>query len=246
MVIVGANFWGRKLSKSFHYAKSQSSTSKIIVDSVPSSESESQSSNSKITVDSVKNFLVVLYQFIYPYAMYGQFSATISASLLAVGRLSDISSLFFIGLLQALSPHLFLDIYVNGVNQVFDFEIDKCFGLHLMIGSPALISYILLNFILWTGYSVNDIPDIEGDKQHGIDSFSMRLGQKKVFWICVFLFELAFGIVFLAGATSSSPLWIKILTTKYVDETNPASTRSFYQLNWKLLMGAYFLLPLTR
>ncbi|XP_068493719.1 glycinol 4-dimethylallyltransferase-like [Phaseolus vulgaris] len=195
-----------------------------------------------------------------------------------------------------------------------------------MIGSPALISYILLNFILWTGYSVNvpflrwkqypvvsalilfvsstfifpitnflhmqtfvfkrpvvfprslivsivfmgfysiglalskDIPDIEGDKQHGIDSFSMRLGQEKVFWICVFLFEMAFGIVFLAGATSSSPFWIKIVTsvgsfalasilwyqTKYVDVTNPASTRSFYSFNWKLLMGAYFLLPLTR
>ena len=26
---------------------------------------------------------------------------------------------------QALLPHLFMDLYVNGVNQVFDFEIDK-------------------------------------------------------------------------------------------------------------------------
>jgi len=43
---------------------------------VPSSESETESSNSKNTVDSVKNFLAVLYQFIYPYAMYGQVSIT--------------------------------------------------------------------------------------------------------------------------------------------------------------------------
>ncbi|KAK7355436.1 hypothetical protein VNO80_14692 [Phaseolus coccineus] len=112
-----------------------------------------------------------------------------------------------------------------------------------------------------TGIALSkDIPDIEGDKQHGIDSFSMHLGQKKVFWICIFLFEMAFGVAFLAGATSSSPFWIKIVTTlgsfvlasilwyqtKYVDVTNPASTRSFYSLNWKLLMGAYFLLPLIR
>ncbi|XP_068492333.1 glycinol 4-dimethylallyltransferase-like [Phaseolus vulgaris] len=185
-----------------------------------------------------------------------------------------------------------------------------------MIGSPALISNILLNFTLWTGYSVNapllrwkqypvvaalfifvswavifpityflhmqtfvfkrpvvfprslivsmlfmafysagialskDIPDIEGDKQHGIDSFSIRLGQKKVFWICVFLYEMAFGVAFLAGATSSSPFGIKIVTsvgsfalasilwyqTKYVDVTNPASTRSFYSFNWKVIL----------
>ncbi|KAL9318968.1 hypothetical protein ACSQ67_015485 [Phaseolus vulgaris] len=336
-VISGANFWSKKLSSnSIYYAI------------------ESQRFNFKNSVDSVKNFLTVLYQFIYPYAMYGQFCTTISASLIAVERLSDISPLFFIGLLQALLPHLFMIFYVNGVNQVFDFEIDKInkpylplasgklsfrngvfivassailsLGFHLMIGSPALISNILLNFILWTGYSVNapflrwkqypvasalivfvcwtfifpityflhmqtfvfkrpvvfprslivsmvfnafysiglalakDIPDIEGDKQYGIDSFTMRLGQKKVFWICVFLYEMAFGVAFLAGATSSSPVWIKIATslgsfvlasilwyqTKYVDVTNPASTRSFYKFIWKLLMGAYFLLPLIR
>jgi len=26
---------------------------------------------------------------------------------------------------QAMLPHLFMDIYVNGVNQLFDLEIDK-------------------------------------------------------------------------------------------------------------------------
>ncbi|ESW16262.2 hypothetical protein PHAVU_007G228100 [Phaseolus vulgaris] len=364
MVIVGANFWSRKLSSNsiyyascrgsevsqhkikaqiqYNYLRFQQSTfnhyynsiegrstneenkTKYIVKAVtlPSPESESQRFNFKNSVDSVKNFLT--------------FCTTISASLIAVERLSDISPLFFIGLLQALLPHLFMIFYVNGVNQVFDFEIDKInkpylplasgklsfrngvfivassailsLGFHLMIGSPALISNILLNFILWTGYSVNapflrwkqypvasalitfvfkrpvvftrslivsmvfnalysiglalakDIPDIEGDKQHGIDSFTMRLGQKKVFWICVFLYEMAFGVAFLAGATSSSPVWIKIATslgsfvlasilwyqTKYVDVTNPASTRSFYKFIWKLLMGAYFLLPLIR
>ncbi|KAL9318971.1 hypothetical protein ACSQ67_015488 [Phaseolus vulgaris] len=288
-LISGANIWSRKLStniNSIYYASMSHHLSPIPFINL---------------LDSIKNLFTILYQFIYPYVMYARLSAAISASLIAVQKLSDISPLFLVGLLQALLPHLFMDIYVNGVNQVFDFEIDKGFGLNLMIGSPALISNILLNFILWTGYSVNvssfqlhlnffflvkicfktfvlkrpvvfprslivsmlfmafysagialskDIPDIEGDKQHGIDSFTMSLGQKKVFWICVFLYEMAFGVVFLAGATSSSPFWIKMVTsvgsfalasimwyqTKYVDVTNPASTRSFYSLNWKVII----------
>ncbi|XP_047164517.1 glycinol 4-dimethylallyltransferase-like [Vigna umbellata] len=162
---------------------------------VPSSESESEASNFKNIVDSVKNFMAVLYQFIYPYVMYGrvskyysiplilQTSATISASLVAVEKLSDISPLFFIGLLQALLPSLFLDLYVNGVNQVFDFEIDKInkpylplasgklsfrncvfivassaimgLGINLMIGSTALIWNFVLCATLWTCYSAN-------------------------------------------------------------------------------------------
>ncbi|WVY98416.1 hypothetical protein V8G54_030567 [Vigna mungo] len=92
---------------------------------VPSSESESEASNSNNILDSVKNFMAVLYQFIYPYALYGQASAAIAASLIAVEKLSDISPLVFIGLLQAVLPHLFMVLYANGVNQVFDFEIDK-------------------------------------------------------------------------------------------------------------------------
>ncbi|XP_047164520.1 glycinol 4-dimethylallyltransferase-like [Vigna umbellata] len=309
---------------------------------VPSSESESEASNSNNIVDSVKNFVAVLYQFIYPYAMYGRSSAAISASLVAVEKLSDISPLFFIGLLQALIPHLFMDLFVNGVNQVFDFEIDKInkpylplaagkisfrscaiivalsailgLGLNFMIGSPALIWNFVLSATLWTCYSANlpllrwkqnpvlasllmfvtwayifpityffhmqtfvlkrpllftrslivtllfmsfystgialakDIPDVEGDIKHGVNTFAASLGQKKLFWISVVLYEMAFGVAFLAGASSSSPYLIKFVTclgnvvlgsilwyqTKYVDVTNPASTRSFYSLNWKV------------
>ncbi|XP_027935027.1 glycinol 4-dimethylallyltransferase-like [Vigna unguiculata] len=321
---------------------------------VPSSESESEASNSKSIVESVKDFMVVLYQFIYPYTVYARTSAAISASLIAVEKLSDISPLFFIGLLQAVLPHLFIDLYVNGVNQLFDFEIDKInkphlplasgklsftngafiiassailgLGLNLMIGSPPLIWNCVLCFVLITCYSVNlpflrwkqypvvaglfttiswtllfpisyflhmqtfvlkrplvftrsfivsllflsfysagialakDIPDVEGDTKHGIDSFAARLGQKKVFWICVFLLEMAFGIAFLAGASSSSPFWIKFVTgvgnvvlgsilwnrTKYIDVTSAASTKSFYSFIWKLMMVAHLLLPLIR
>ncbi|WVY97024.1 hypothetical protein V8G54_029175 [Vigna mungo] len=165
-------------------------------------------------------------------------------------------------------------------------------GVHLMIGSTALIWNFVLCTTLWTCYSANtfvlkrplvftrslivtllfmsfystalalakDIPDVEGDIKYGVDTFAARLGQKKVFWICVFLFEMAFGVAFLAGASSSSPSWIKLVTclgnavlgsilwdqTKYVDMRNPASTRSFYSFTWKLMMGSNVLLPLIR
>nr|KYP34846.1 hypothetical protein KK1_044146 [Cajanus cajan] len=107
----------------------------------------------------------------------------ISASLLAVEKLSDISPIFFIGVLQVMVPHLFMDIYINGVNQLFDIEIDKinkpylplasgeisyktgvivvassltlslCFGW--IIGSWPLIWGLLSCFLIWTAYSID-------------------------------------------------------------------------------------------
>ncbi|KOM34551.1 hypothetical protein LR48_Vigan02g070100 [Vigna angularis] len=285
------NYHYKSIEKGAIYEESNKS---YVVKAVnlPSSESESEASNSNNIVDSVKNFVAALYQFIYPYAMYG----------------------------RALIPHLFMDLFVNGVNQVFDFEIDKInkpylplaagkisfrscaiivalsailgLGLNFMIGSPALIWNFVLSATLWTCYSANtfvlkrpllftrslivtmlfmsfystgialakDIPDVEGDIKHGVDTFAASLGQKRLFWISVVLYEMAFGVAFLAGASSSFPYLIKFVTclgnvvlgsilwyqTKYVDVTNPASTRSFYSLNWKLMMGAHVLLPLIK
>ncbi|RDX67775.1 Glycinol 4-dimethylallyltransferase, partial [Mucuna pruriens] len=138
--------------------------------------------------------------------------------------------------------------------QTFVFKRPAVFPRSLIF-SIAFMSFYSLGIAL-----SKDIPDIEGDKKFGIHSFSACLGRNQVFWICVFLFEMAFGVSLLAGATSSSCLWIKTVTglghvvlasilwyqTKYVDLTSPASTRSFYMLIWKLLYAAYLLLPLIR
>ncbi|KHN48160.1 Putative homogentisate phytyltransferase 1, chloroplastic [Glycine soja] len=165
--------------------------------SKPSFDSGLPTSNSKNMLDSVKNFLAAFYLFCYPYVMIGRMLSTICASLIAVQKLSDISPLFIIVFktFQALVPYTFLDVYINGLNQLSDIEIDK------------------------------------------------------VFWICVSLFEMAFGVALLAGATSSC-LWIKIVTglghaalasvlwyqAKYVDLTNKVSIRSFYMLIWKVIL----------
>uniref|UniRef100_A0A0E0Q124 Uncharacterized protein n=1 Tax=Oryza rufipogon TaxID=4529 RepID=A0A0E0Q124_ORYRU len=49
----------------------------------------------------------------------------VSVSLLAVENLSDVSPLFLTGLLEAVVAALFMNIYIVGLYQLFDIEIDK-------------------------------------------------------------------------------------------------------------------------
>ncbi|KOM34578.1 hypothetical protein LR48_Vigan02g072800 [Vigna angularis] len=111
-----------------------------------------------------------------------------------------------------------------------------------MIFSVVFLGFYSLGIALF-----KDIPDIDGDQKFGIQSFSARLGQKRVFWICVSLFEMAFGVAVVAGLTSS-PL-VKIVTSlghavlgsilwyqaKSVDLSSKASIGSFYMLIWKVM-----------
>ncbi|RDX91212.1 Glycinol 4-dimethylallyltransferase, partial [Mucuna pruriens] len=375
----------------------------VKVTSRPYFHYEPHASYPKIILDFAKKFLAAFFMFSSPYAMTTQTLSMISTSLFVVKKLSDISPLFLVGVLQAVVPHLFMGIYVAGVNQLCDLEIDKInkpylplasgqisfttgviiaasclilvsykfvlsimiffkmsfihiekeglsfysllqsFWLGWTISSWPLIWGLLLTCLIWTAYSINvpllrwkghpllatmcifatwaiifpiscflhmqtivfkrptifpsslifvvafmsfysvgialckDIPDIEGDVIFGIYSFSARLGKKRVcssnttsqhnwlcppiyslvFWICVFLFEMAFGVIFLVGATSSY-LWIKIVTglghvvlasvlwyqAKSTNLSSKASITSFYMFIWKLLCVEYFLMPL--
>uniref|UniRef100_A0A803NE80 Uncharacterized protein n=1 Tax=Chenopodium quinoa TaxID=63459 RepID=A0A803NE80_CHEQI len=58
---------------------------------------------------------------------------------------------------------------------------------------------------------MQDIPDMGGDRIFGIRSFTVRLGQKRVFWICISLLQIAYAVAILVGA-SSSFLWSKLIT----------------------------------
>jgi homogentisate phytyltransferase/homogentisate geranylgeranyltransferase len=51
---------------------------------------------------------------------------------MAVQSPADISMTFFVGLLQALIPALCMNVYIVGLNQIYDIEIDKVI---LMIGA---------------------------------------------------------------------------------------------------------------
>ncbi|KAL2340281.1 hypothetical protein Fmac_008221 [Flemingia macrophylla] len=318
-----------------------------------SSEFETQDSSPKSTWGSIKDFLGAFYRFSRPHTIIGTALSIVSVSLLALEKSSDISTTFFAGLLQAVVAALFMNVYIVGLNQLSDIEIDKInkpylplasgeysfttgviivasfsvlsFWLAWIVGSWPLFWALSISFVLGTTYSIDlpllrwkrfavlaamcilavraiivqiafflhmqtfvfkrpivfprslifatafmgffsvvialfkDIPDIEGDKIFGIRSFSVRLGQKRVFWICVSLLEMAYGVSLFMGA-SFCCFWSKMITglghcllasilwyhANSVDLKSKAAITSFYMFIWKLFYAEYFIIPLVR
>ncbi|KAF6142324.1 hypothetical protein GIB67_023349 [Kingdonia uniflora] len=325
----------------------------VLVNATSEHSFESEPESSKSIWKSISTAIDVFYRFSRPHTVIGTALSIISVSLLAVERLSDISPLFFTGLLKAIVSALFMNIYIVGLNQLSDIEIDKVnkpylplasgeysvgtgtiivasfglmsFWLGWIVGSWPLFWALFISFMLGTAYSVNlplfrwkrfalvaamcilavravivqlafflhmqmfvyrrpafftrpvlfatafmsffsivialfkDIPDINGDKIFGIHSFSVRLGQERVFWICIYLLEMAYGIAVLVG-TASSCLWSKIITVlghiilasilwkraKSIDLKSQTAITSFYMFIWKLFYAEYLLIPLVR
>ncbi|KAK7277360.1 hypothetical protein RIF29_18511 [Crotalaria pallida] len=112
----------------------------------------------------------------------------------------------------------------------------------------ALNSVADLAIVKPLGYFLHmqDIPDMEGDSKFGIQSLSLRLGQKQVFWICVSLLQMAYGVAILVGMTSPF-LWSKVSMglghgilasllwyhAKSVDMKSIDAFQSFYAFLWK-------------
>lgn len=297
--------------------------------------------------------LDAFYRFSRPHTVIGTALSIVSVSLLAVQKLSDFSPLFFMGVLEAIVAAFFMNIYIVGLNQISDIEIDKVnkpylplasgeysvrtgviivssfaflsFWLGWIVGSWPLFWALFISFILGTAYSINmpmlrwkrfalvaamcilavravivqvafylhiqtfvygrlpvfpksvifatgfmsffsvvialfkDIPDIVGDKIFGIQSFTVRLGQKRVFWICILLLEIAYGVAILVGA-SSPFLWSRYITVlghsilglllwgraKSTDLESKSAITSFYMFIWQLFYAEYLLIPLVR
>ncbi|KAI3472430.1 hypothetical protein Pfo_029551 [Paulownia fortunei] len=324
---------------------------KYIVNSASGHSLESEPSKSPWS--SVQHALDAFYRFSRPHTVIGTALSIISVSLLAVQKLSDFSPLFFSGVLEAIAAALLMNIYIVGLNQLSDIEIDKVnkpylplasgeysfttgvmivtsfailsFWLGWVVGSWPLFWALFVSFILGTAYSINvpllrwkrfavvaamcifavravivqiafylhvqmyvygrpavltkpvifatafmsffsvvialfkDIPDIVGDKIYGIQSFTVRLGQERVFWTCISLLEMAYAVALFVGATSSC-IWSKWTTVightllglllwsraKSIDLKSKASITSFYMFIWKLFYAEYLLIPLVR
>ncbi|XP_020268208.1 homogentisate geranylgeranyltransferase, chloroplastic-like [Asparagus officinalis] len=104
-----------------------------------------------------------------------------------------------------------------------------------------------------------DIPDVDGDRNFSIHSFSVRLGQERVFWLCIKLLLIAYTIAIIVGASSgniyqrlvtvlghaciASILWLQ---AQSVDVQDKSSTTSFYMFIWKLFYIEYLLIPFLR
>ncbi|XP_015583577.2 homogentisate phytyltransferase 1, chloroplastic [Ricinus communis] len=316
-------------------------------------QSEPEAYIPKKTSIPILDSLDAFYRFSRPHTVIGTALSIISVSLLAIQKLSDLSPLFLTGVLEAVAAALMMNIYIVGLNQLTDIEIDKVnkpylplasgeysvgmgvmivtsfsimsFWLGWIVGSWPLFWALFISFILGTAYSVNlplfrwkrfafvaamcilavravivqlafylhmqihvyrrpavfsrplifatafmsffsvvialfkDIPDIEGDKIFGIRSFTVRLGQERVFWICISLLEIAYGVAILVGAASSYT-WSKCITVlghvilasmlwnraKSVDLKSKAAITSCYMFIWKLFYAEYLLIPLVR
>ncbi|KAB5514374.1 hypothetical protein DKX38_028280 [Salix brachista] len=284
-------------------------------------ESESGAYNPESTSKSVQNALDAFYRFSRPHTVIGTALSILSVSLLAIEKLSDISPLFFTGVLEAVAAALMMNIYIVGLNQLTDIEIDKvnkpylplasgeysistgvmivtsfsimlpllrwkrfafiaavcilavravivqlAFYLHMqthvygrppVFSRPLIFATAFMSFFSVVIALFKDIPDIEGDKIFGIRSFTVRLGQNRVFWTCISLLEIAYAVAILVGATSSYT-WSKCITilghgilasilwkrAKSVDLKSKASITSCYMFIWKFLR-TYHSVPLA-
>ncbi|RLM54822.1 hypothetical protein C2845_PM10G17380 [Panicum miliaceum] len=270
--------------------------------------------------------------------------------------LDDLSVTVLWGFLEALASALCMNIYVVGLNQLFDIEIDKVnkptlplasgefsvtTGVSLVVAflvmsisigirskSAPLMCALLVSFLLGSAYSIDvpllrwkrhpflaascilvvrailvqlaffthmqvqalltymptelqinascsfgfmpdaatyseealrtnkDIPDVDGDRDFGIQSLSVRLGQQKVYRLCINMLMTAYTAAILVGASSPN-LYQKIATVfghglfafvlwqraRQFDIANKTCITPFYMFIWKLFYAEYFLIP---
>ncbi|XP_031256811.1 homogentisate phytyltransferase 1, chloroplastic-like [Pistacia vera] len=318
------------------------------------SKSEDDGDNATSFLEVFSQKLNAFYRFSRPHTVIGTIIGILSVSLLPVVNVADLTPIFFMGLLKALVPSILMNIYIVGLNQLFDVEIDKVnkpylplasgdfsmgtgtaivsaallmsLGMGIISKSPPLVFALLIGGLLGTVYSVEhpflrwkrhpflaascilfvralviqlaffihtqkyvlgrpivitksllfatafmcffstvialfkDIPDIDGDRYFGIQSFSVSLGQERVFWLCVQMLLMAYGAAVMVGASSSSLPISKLVTTlghctlasflwlrtRSIDLSSKASITSFYMFIWKLFYAEYFLIPFVR
>lgn len=102
-----------------------------------------------------------------------------------------------------------------------------------------------------------DLPDIAGDEKAGVRTLSVRLGQERVFWLCIALLEVVY--IGAAGVSLfSERLWRRVagvvahgivggLIWWRAKRTNLKESKSIYACYmdvWKAFYAEYLLLPL--
>jgi len=149
-------------------------------------------------------------------------------------------------------------------------------GLHLHFnqfweqhnGSPTthfdmLPTTVVFAIVFMTLFTIiiamfKDIPDIEGDRQHNIQSFSVRQGPVRMVSICVYLLMFDYIIAVLVCLFSAS-VWTQLIMSslhcvisitvyrKYSQivqlNLNKQSIVDYYMFIWKLFYLEYFVLP---
>jgi homogentisate phytyltransferase / homogentisate geranylgeranyltransferase len=121
--------------------------------------------------------------------------------------------------------------------------------------------WMLTGFMILFGIAIallKDIPDMAGDKQYNIPTFTIQLGASFVFNLSLWLLAIGYLSVTLASwfwlpqinPVFASLTHLSVLTLMYwqstkVDLSDSASVARFYQFIWKLFFSEYLLFPLA-
>jgi hypothetical protein len=76
-------------------------------------------------VETGVNWFSAFWRFTRPHTIIGSALGVTSVSLLAMESVSDLNLKFVLGLLKAVIPALCMNVYIVGLNQLYDIEIDK-------------------------------------------------------------------------------------------------------------------------
>ncbi|GKU87337.1 hypothetical protein SLEP1_g1750 [Rubroshorea leprosula] len=117
-------------------------------------------------------------------------------------------------------------------------------GRPIAVKKPLVFATAFMCFFSVVIALFKDIPDVDGDKDFGIQSLSVKLGRENVFWLCVKMLLMAYTSAVLVGALSSSLpsrfitifghamlAWSLMYRVPSVDLTSKASITSFYMVS---------------
>ncbi|PIA38324.1 hypothetical protein AQUCO_02800181v1 [Aquilegia coerulea] len=146
------------------------------------------------------------------------------------------------------------------INIAFFVHIQKyVLGRPIMFTKASIFGTTFMSFFVAVIALFKDIPDVDGDRHYGIQSFSVQLGQERIFWLCISMLLMAYGSAVVIGVSSQYPLNMMVtvfghcmlasilwLRARGVDLKNNAALASFYMFIWNLFYAEYFLIPFVR
>jgi homogentisate phytyltransferase / homogentisate geranylgeranyltransferase len=124
---------------------------------------------------------------------------------------------------------------------------------------PSLVALTLFVLVFTFAIAIfKDIPDMEGDRQYNISTFTLRLGAKRIFNLARWVITACYGGLAIAAATVLAPshllpfllsqlipLSLFWILSQRVNLQQRRSITLFYQFIWVLFFAQYLLYPLT-
>lgn len=130
----------------------------------------------------------------------------------------------------------------------------------LNLGITAAI-WVLTLFIIVFTFAIaifKDIPDMEGDLQYNITTFTIQLGKQAVFNLALWVITVCYGFIIFVGlfrlaeANAIFTVLAHIIPivwmwrrSRTVDLEDKSSITSFYQFIWKLFFLEYLIFPIA-